>query len=65
MSKVVVTWVVLISICDGVLAIAIRVSEDDDANHAMILSILDLESSEESAVFDKCDFAFDLDSKLL
>jgi hypothetical protein len=55
----------LVAVGDSELAVVSGICEDDDANGTEVLSVLDLETPEETTVADEGDLAFDLDAELL
>ena len=58
------TGIGLNALGDGHVSIITGVEEDYSTNGTMILSILDLETTEQTTVLDKGDLALDLDTEL-
>lgn len=58
------TGIGLDTLGNGHISIITRVEKDDSTNCTMILSVLDLETTEQPTILDKSNLALDFDTEL-
>jgi hypothetical protein len=57
------TWVSLVAVGNGDVSIVTRISKYNCTNSAVVLSVFDLQATEEASVFDESDLSLDINTK--